>query len=53
MFTAKNGHGRAPTLVAAYLMKTKKFLVKEEVDFIRKKGRPFIWNTARKSFRKI
>lgn len=36
----KNGHGRAPTLVAAYLIKSGK-TAKEAVDFIRQK-RPVI-----------
>lgn len=47
----KNGHGRAPTLVAAYLIKQGKS-VKEAEDFIRTKRsgihlRPVQWNRLR------
>ena len=37
----KNGHGRAPTLVAAYLIKTKGMTTDEAVAFI-KERRPSI-----------
>lgn len=37
----KNGHGRAPTLVAAYLMRSQGFDIEQAVDFI-KQQRPTI-----------
>ena len=56
MSTAKNGHGRAPTLVAAYLI-TQGMSVKKAIDFLKSKRagvdiRPVQINTLKK-FQKL